>query len=255
VRLAAKNSHPKKRFAVKSIPTDIIRGDIHMVEQELEILKKADHPNIINFYEIYKDKNFFHIVTEFCEGGELFEHILDKGVINEKETATIILKIVSAIRHLHCMNICHRDLKPENILFEYKGKKPEIKIIDFGLSKYFAVNKMTTKIGTPYYVSPEILEGKYDKNCDMWSIGVITYIMLCGYPPFNAKTEQMLFKKIAFCDYSFPEEDWSRISSEAKDFITKLLEVNPNKRLDAENALKHPWIEKHCKESIHTELD
>lgn len=152
-------------------------------------MRKADHPNIINFYEIYSDENHFHIVTEYCEGGELFEHIIDKGTISEKEAANIILKIVSALRHLHLKNICHRDLKPENILFEYKGKKPEIKVIDFGLSKYFTEKSkiMTTKIGTPYYISPEILEGKYDKNCDMWSLGVITYIMLCGYPPFNSR--------------------------------------------------------------------
>ena len=151
-------------------------------------MKSADHPNIINFYEIYKDDKHFHIVTEFCEGGELFEHIIEKGRLTEKEAAIIVLKIASAIRHLHERNICHRDLKPENVLFEVKGKRQEIKVIDFGLSKYFNDDnrQMTTKIGTPYYVSPEILEGRYDNSCDMWSIGVITYIMLCGYPPFNA---------------------------------------------------------------------
>lgn len=100
-------------------------------------MKSSDHPNIINFYEIYKDASFFHIVTEFCEGGELFEHILEKGTLSEKEAAIITLKIVSACRHLHERNICHRDLKPENILFETKGKRSEIKVIDFGLSKYF----------------------------------------------------------------------------------------------------------------------
>lgn len=100
-------------------------------------MKSADHPNIINFYEIYKDDSHFHIVTEFCEGGELFEHIMDKGTLCEKEAAIIILKILSAIRHLHERNICHRDLKPENVLFEVKGKRQEIKVIDFGLSKYF----------------------------------------------------------------------------------------------------------------------
>lgn len=103
----------------------------------MEILKSADHPNIISFYEIYKDEHHFHIVTEFCEGGELFERILEKGRLSEKEAAIITLKVVSAIRHLHERNICHRDLKPENILFENRGKKAEIKVIDFGLSKYF----------------------------------------------------------------------------------------------------------------------
>jgi calcium-dependent protein kinase len=108
---------------------------------ELEILKSADHPNIINFYEIYQDENNFFIVTEFCEGGELFDHIMEKGTLSEKEAAIIILKVVSAISHLHEKGISHRDLKPENILFEVKGKRQEIKVIDFGLSKYFSENQ------------------------------------------------------------------------------------------------------------------
>jgi calcium-dependent protein kinase len=161
-----------------------------LIEQELDILRSTDHPNIINFFEIYMDRYFFHLVTEFCEGGELYDYILDKKKLKEKEAVTLIIKIVSAIKHLHDKNICHRDLKPENILFERRGKNQEIKVIDFGLSKIFGDEQtMQTKIGTPYYVSPEILEGTYDKGCDMWSIGVITYIMLCGYPPFNAATE------------------------------------------------------------------
>ena len=120
---------------------------------------------------------------------------------------------MSAIKHLHDKNICHRDLKPENILFERRGKNQEIKVIDFGLSKIFGEEqKMQTKIGTPYYVSPEILEGTYDKGCDMWSIGVITYIMLCGYPPFNAATEIQLFNKIRCCDFEFHDGAWDGIS-------------------------------------------
>eukprot|EP00347_Sterkiella_histriomuscorum_P023654 403333852 len=251
VRLAQKNSHPKKRFAVKSISRDKIKTDIHLLEQELEILKSADHPNIINFYEIYKDQTHFHIVTEFCEGGELFEHIMDKGTLSEQEAAIIVLKIVSAIRHLHEKNICHRDLKPENVLFEVKGKRQEIKVIDFGLSKYFNDDhQMTTKIGTPYYVSPEILEGKYDNSCDIWSVGVITYIMLCGYPPFNAQNENVLFKKIMECDYTFLEDDWESISKEAKDFVSQCLVLDTTKRLTAEMAINHPWLQKHSKECL-----
>jgi calcium-dependent protein kinase len=211
-------------FAVKSIPRDKIKADIHLLEQELDILKGTDHPNIINFYEIYKDRQNFHIVTDFCEGGELFEYIIDRGSLPELEAATITTKIVSAIHHLHLRNICHRDLKPENILFDGKNKKMEIKVIDFGLSKYFKDNgTMTTKLGTPYYISPEVLEGKYDKSCDVWSIGVITYIMLVGYPPFNAPTETLLFRKILCCDYEFRKNDWKDISVEAMDFIKKCL--------------------------------
>ena len=163
-------------------------------------------------------------MTEFCEGGELFDYIMEKGFLPESEAAVIMSKIVSAILHLHERNICHRDLKPENILFEVRGKKSEIKVIDFGLSKYFTGDThMTTKLGTPYYVSPEVLEGRYDNSCDMWSIGVISFVMLCGYPPFNANNEQLLFRKIKCCDYDFNDDYWKDISNEAKDFIRKCL--------------------------------
>ena len=138
-----------------------------------------------------------HFVTEFCGGGELFEHIIARGKFNESYAAKIIKQVLSAIKHLHDKNICHRDLKPENILFETKSKEAQIKLIDFGLSKYFTpkgcgdnMNLMKTKIGTPYYMAPEVLEGAYDETCDMWSIGVITYCILCGYPPFNADNDQ-----------------------------------------------------------------
>lgn len=168
------------------------------------------------------------MVTEFCEGGELFEYIMEKGVVPEKEAAIIMAKIVSAILHLHERNICHRDLKPENILFEVRGsKRSEIKLIDFGLSKYFSdETQMTTKLGTPYYVSPEVLDGKYDKACDMWSVGVIAFVLLAGYPPFNAPNEHQLFRKIQCCDFEFKPQYWANISEEAKDFISKCLQPN-----------------------------
>ena len=204
------------------------------MEQELYILKSVDHPNIINFYEVYRDKNFFYVVLEFCQGGELFDYIMDEGALEEDKAAVIIAKVVSAVRYLHERNISHRDLKPENILLELKSKKQEIKLIDFGLSKYFEEDsQMTTKIGTPYYVSPEVLEGKYDKSCDMWSIGVLGYVLLSGYPPFNSANENQLFRKILCCDYEFKKEDWDDISFEAKDFIMKCLQPNPLQRITA----------------------
>jgi calcium-dependent protein kinase len=179
---------------MKSIPKERMYGDIRLLEQEFEILKSVDHPNIIKFYEMYVDDDYYNLVMEFCGGGEVFEHIIARGRFSEAYASRIIKQVVSAIKHLHDKNICHRDLKPENILFESKSKEAEVKLIDFGLAKYFT-NKgadtpmMKTRIGTPYYMAPEVLEGSYDETCDMWSIGVITYCLLCGYPPFNAESD------------------------------------------------------------------
>jgi len=152
---------------------------------------------------------------------------------------------LSAIKHLHDKNIAHRDLKPENILItQSEDNKLNIKLIDFGLSKLLAVNQdhMLTKLGTPYYVSPEVLDGNYDKRCDLWAIGVIAYILLSATPPFNGKNEIEVFNKIRCCDYDFPEKQWSYISEHAKDFIGKLLHPIAAKRMSAEQALQHPWI-------------
>ena len=137
VRLVSKKSYERKRFALKSIPRDHVHGDIRLLEQEFEFLKTVDHPNIIKFYEMYVDDNYYNLVTEFCGGGELFEHIIARGRFSESYASKIIKQVLSAIKHLHDKNICHRDLKPENILFESKSKEAQVKLIDFGLAKYF----------------------------------------------------------------------------------------------------------------------
>ena len=152
---------------------------------------------------------------EYCEGGELFDHIVNEGRIPESDSAKIIRQILSAIKYLHDKNIAHRDLKPENIIFEkVEDNSNPIKLIDFGLSKILGINenKMNSKLGTPYYVSPEVLEGLYDKRCDLWAIGVITYILLSGQPPFFGKNEVEVFNKIRCCDYDFPDKQWEDIS-------------------------------------------
>jgi len=196
VRLCSRKSFERKRFALKSISRKKINADVKQLESEFEILKSVDHPNIITFYEVYMDDEHIHFVTEFCGGGELFEHIIQRGRFTESYAAKIIKQVLSAIKHLHDKNICHRDLKPENVLFESKSREAQVKLIDFGLSKYFTPkgtgeipSLMRTRIGTPYYMAPEVLDGAYDEACDMWSIGVITYCLLCGYPPFNAETD------------------------------------------------------------------
>lgn len=233
VRLASKKSYEHKRFALKTISRTLIMSNSEnpLLENEFEILKQVDHPNIIKFYEMYIDENDYHLVTEYCGGGELFDHIIERGRFSESYASRIVKQILSAIKHLHDRNICHRDLKPENILFESKSKDAQVKLIDFGLSKYFnnyasrgrELNMMQTKIGTPYYMAPEVIKGSYDQTCDMWSLGVITYCLLSGYPPFNADTDLQLFKKISKCEYEFYMPEWGSVSQHAKDFISALL--------------------------------
>ena len=167
--------------------------------KEVDIISGLDHPNIIKFYETYHDECFFHIVMELCKGKEVFDNICNHGYLRENKVQNIIFKVLLAIAHCHSRGITHRDLKPENILFESLKADAEIKLIDFGLSrKYSKDEKMHTILGTPYYVAPEVLKGNYDEKCDIWSIGAMTYLMLCGDPPFTGDSNNEIFKNLKF---------------------------------------------------------
>lgn len=200
VRIAHPISDPNKSYAVKSLLRESIRKEVKLLESELQILKTLDHPNIIKFYETYVDYRYVHIVMELCTGGELFDRIVEAQKFNEAKAATLFNKILSAVKHLHDHGICHRDLKPENFLFLDKSEDAEIKIIDFGLSKKFdhaeMMSEMKTIVGTPFYVAPEVLSGNYNKQCDVWSLGIILYILLCGYPPFDGDNNKEIFRAI-----------------------------------------------------------
>ena len=177
--MASPYTNMKQNFAIKSVPRGVSEDYLRQLEKEFRILKEVDHPNIIKFFESYQDQKYFHFVVEYCDGGELYDLVSKKGRLDEWETARIIKKLCSAIAHLHDRDICHRDLKPENILFESKSPDAEIKLIDFGLSTYARKGRiMRTRVGTPFYVAPEVLYGEYQKSCDMWSIGVIAYVLL-----------------------------------------------------------------------------
>jgi calcium-dependent protein kinase len=209
---------------------------------EVEILKKLIHPNIMQIFEFYEDKKNFYIITEFCDGGELFDKIVEKGQLNETDAAGIMKQLLSAVSYIHGNQIVHRDLKPENILLDTK-KNNIIKIIDWGTARFFEKNKKMNRIsGTPYYIAPEVLLEKYDEKCDVWSCGVIMYILLCGYPPFNADNDNEIMNKIKIGKFSFPEEEWNHISSEAKDMISKMLTYKPSERLSASDCLLHKWF-------------
>jgi calcium-dependent protein kinase len=217
---------------------------------EVEILKKLIHPNIMQIFEFYEDKKNFYIITELCEGGELFDMIVEKGSFNEDEAAWVMKQLLSAINYIHTNNIVHRDLKPENILLDMK-KNNIIKIIDWGTARFFEKNKKMNKVsGTPYYIAPEVLFEKYDEKCDVWSCGVIMYILLCGYPPFNGENDNEILNRIKTGKYVFPEEEWDNISDEAKDLIGKMLTFSPADRYSASDCLTHPWLTEHNKRKV-----
>jgi calcium/calmodulin-dependent protein kinase I len=249
VKLAVEKSTGTK-YAVKMINKTNVGQDMARLATEMEILKNVNHPNIINLKEVVDTKNCLFIVTELVTGGELFDKIVELGSYSEKESAVLVTKMVSAIDYLHGMGIVHRDLKPENLLLKDDDDISEVKLADFGLSKIMSQKvMMQTACGTPGYVAPEVLQAKgYDKEVDLWSIGVITYILLCGFPPFYNEKLQELFEQIMRADYDFPEDYWAEISDNAKNFISRLLVVDPKKRMTAKEALEHPWLSGHAKE-------
>jgi len=250
VKLAVEKS-TGTRYAVKMINKTNVGQDMIRLTTEMEILKNVNHPNIICLKEIIDTKNCLFIITELVTGGELFDKIVELGSYSEKDSAVLVTKMVSAIDYLHSMGIVHRDLKPENLLLRDDDDISEVKLADFGLSKIMSQKvMMQTACGTPGYVAPEVLQAKgYDKEVDLWSIGVITYILLCGFPPFYNEKLQELFEQIIRADFDFPEDYWSDISENAKDFISKLLVVDPKKRMTAKEALEHPWLSGHAKEN------
>lgn len=233
----------KTKVAIKIIQKTTVAGeDIKLLRREVANLKTLQHPNIMKLFDVYESTNEFYLVMELIEGSELFDKIVDRGQYSEKDASHITKQFISAIEYLHGRGIAHRDLKPENLMSIGTGANEVIKVADFGLSKNFGDEKMKTSCGSPGYVAPEVLEQEtYDNAVDMWSIGVIVYILLVGYPPFYADNDPLLFKKIMAVDYEFGE-GWDSVSEQAKDFIRHLLVKDPQKRLTATQALEHPWI-------------
>jgi len=244
VRLGV-NKKTKERVAIKIIDRNDVGRDYEKnLKMEMDILKRVNHPNIISLHEMLEAENKLYFIMELVTGGELFDRIVEKGSYSEEDAKILVKKIVSAIDYLHKQNIAHRDLKPENLLVKSVEDDTEVKIADFGLSKIIDKDKMMqTACGTPGYVAPEVLNAEgYDKEVDMWSVGVITYILLCGFPPFYSDSVPEVFEQIMKAEYDYPEEYWDEISAEAKDFIDHLLVVDVSKRLTAEQAQDHPWL-------------
>ena len=218
------------------------------INKEINILKNLDHPNIIKVYEFYQSEKYVYIINELCTGGELFDKIVDVKFFSENVASNIMRQLLSAVAYCHENGVIHRDLKPENILIENSEEKDKeffhIKVIDFGTCEILKKKKLTEQIGTSFYIAPEVIKNSYNEKCDLWSCGVILYILLCGSPPFYGKNEKEIFKKIIEGNFTFRHKIWNKISTEAKNLVLKLLKVNPDKRLSAKEALEDIWFKK-----------
>mmetsp|Transcript_33930 Transcript_33930/g.95459 ORF Transcript_33930/g.95459 Transcript_33930/m.95459 type:complete len:952 (+) Transcript_33930:178-3033(+) len=246
VKLATDKADGSK-WAVKIIDKKSVGQDMDRLETEIEILKKVQHPNIICLKDIYDTSNYFYIVTELVTGGELFDKIVEMGNYSEKDAAVLVQKMLSAIGYLHNLNIVHRDLKPENFLFAGEEEESDLKVTDFGLSTFYKPGmRFTDVVGSAYYIAPEVLQRGYGPECDVWSVGVIMYIVLSGRPPFFGRTESEVFNRIMKAgqrlEDNFKRDPWPRISDPAKALIRKMLSPDPRARITAAQALADPWV-------------
>jgi calcium-dependent protein kinase len=235
--------------AVKIFKKDLANTDgmKKMLVDELNILRTLDHPSIIRIFEFFENDKKYYIVMEHCEGGELFEEILKKEYFDENVAASILHQLFSAVAYLHSKRIVHRDLKPENILLEDKNDLLNLKLVDFGhATRLNPGSRIRVPVGSSYYIAPEVLKGSYTEKCDLWSCGVITYMLLSGKPPFDGKSDDEIIEKVKKCSYHFKDEVWKSVSNEAKDLIFKLLAL-PDVRISAQEALEDPWLQRRVK--------
>ncbi|XP_061968811.1 CDPK-related kinase 3-like isoform X2 [Populus nigra] len=218
---------------------------IEDVRREVKILKAlSGHRHLVKFYDAFEDANNVYIVMELCEGGELLDRILARGGrYTEEDAKAIIVQILCVVAFCHLQGVVHRDLKPENFLFTSGSEDADMKLIDFGLSDFFRPDeRLNDIVGSAYYVAPEVLHRSYSLEADIWSIGVITYILLCGSRPFWARTESGIFRAVLRSDPNFEDLPWPSVTPEAKDFVKRLLNKDYRKRMTAVQALTHPWL-------------
>ncbi|KAG1683398.1 MAP kinase-activated protein kinase 2 [Nymphon striatum] len=242
-----------KKYALK-----VIRDSVK-ARREVGLHWRASNcQNIVSIKQVYanhhKDIPLLYVIMEIMEGGELFQRIQDRaeGAFTEREAAEIVREVCTALTYLHSMNIAHRDLKPENLLYSRPDSIGVLKLTDFGFAKETKpnINDLQTPCYTPYYVAPEVLgPQKYDKSCDMWSLGVIMYILLCGFPPFYSNhglaISPGMKKRIRSGQYDFPDPEWKDVSSDAQDLIRGLLKTDPAQRLTIEQVMSHKWVAKY----------
>eukprot|EP01036_Dinobryon_divergens_P029898 gene29899-39068_t len=260
VRLGVSNNALQQKVAVKIVT---MRGMSHLDERalrnEVSILEKLKHPNIVRQLDFFHEQDKFYIILEYLDGGELFNRIVEKTCFNEKEARDCIRNVLKALKYCHDNNIVHRDLKPENLLLSSKDKElnaDDLKLADFGFAVVAEGDNLTDLVGTPDYIAPEILSKKrYGKAVDMWSLGVVMYILLGGYAPFADELMPEQYRKIKRGYFEFHADYWRDVSGEAKDLISRLLVVDPSRRLTADQALQHPWMLRDTRELEKLNLD
>ena len=244
-------------------------SNVERFKLEVEIMMKLDHPSILRLYDYFEDKKFVYLVLELCSGGELFDRIISNKYYNENEAFVIFDQMMSAIHYCHLNGVCHRDLKPENFIMVSKNDPFTLKVIDFGLSRTFdnsesakgqgilspksvdpnklpkarrqAKAVLKTKAGTPFYIAPEVLTGSYNEKCDVWSAGVILYILFCGYPPFYGENNKEILDAVKKGKLDFCSNEWKDKSKQSIDLIKKMV-THHEMRLFADEVLKHPWM-------------
>ncbi|GJP33176.1 hypothetical protein CLOM_g17739 [Closterium sp. NIES-68] len=239
-----------ERLACKTISKGMLQcqQDIEDVRREVAVMEMLQgHPDVVNLRSTFEDAQDVHLVMELCEGGELFDRIKAKGKFSEAEGAKVLRTVIGVLQHCHELGVMHRDLKPENILLNSKESDTDLKVIDFGVATFFQRGKPCTDMaGSPYYLAPEVLAEKYGPEADIWSAGVVLYILLCGLPPFWGTTNEAIFEAIKEATLNLVRPPWPSISEEGKDLVRQMLNRNPKKRITIEEILEHPWIVKNA---------
>ena len=237
-------------YACKKFDKKLIKNKKRL-KTEINLLRATDHPNIIKLYETFEDKKHLYLIMEECNGGELFQRLAMNAKKNklytEKDAAKLMKQILEAVNYLHYHGVCHRDLKPENILLSSIDEFSQIKLIDFGLSKVLKTmdDIMNGEVGTLYYMAPEVIVGDYNEKCDVWSCGVMLYIMLSGNPPFFSKNEKDLKEKICKMEYNFDFPAFSKVSEDGINLIKKIF-VDKDRRPTISDILNSNWVKENA---------